>query len=103
MPQEVDMWTPYDTINASLLLLDAPPYDEKLVAILLEDLEIYSDERQEIYQRVILAEHKLHAEQAEVARLRAALADCQQERTRNADAAARAIDELAANYGQNAS
>ena len=44
----------------------------------------------------------LGAEQREVARLREELADCQRERTRNADAAARAINELAADSGQDA-
>ena len=40
--------------------------------------------------------------EAEVARLREELADFQRERTRNADAAARAINELAADSGQDA-
>lgn len=69
------MWTPYDTINASLLLLE-PPYDEDIVTSLLEDLRVYQDERQEIYQRAILAEHKLYLVEAEVERLREELTDC---------------------------
>ena len=68
------MWTPYDTINASLFLLDDPPYDAVIVASLLDDLRIYRDERQEIYQRAILAEHKLYFSEAEIVRLQALVA-----------------------------
>ena len=63
-------------------------------------------ERNALIQRIDAAELELSQErfmrqaaEKECERLRKALDDCQRERTRNADAAARAIDELADNRG----
>ena len=53
-----------------------------------------------LYDDMVVLIDKIKADHAEqVDDLRDALADCQRERTRNADAAARAIDELADNRG----